>query len=121
MVLCDLQQPDTPIVYCSEPFEALTGYTAGEILGRNCRFLQAPDGKVAQGVPRKYTDDRTVYELKTKIKDKEETQTEILNYKKDGEPFTNVLTTIPITYGTGSMRYMVGFQVDRSTRYINNA
>jgi PAS domain-containing protein len=120
LLLCDLQLPDAPIVYCSEPFEALTGYTAGEILGRNCRFLQAPGGKVTQGVPRKHTDNRTVYELKTKINAKEEVQMEILNYKKDGEPFINVLTTVPITYGSGCMRYMVGFQVDRSTRYIKN-
>lgn len=33
---------DTPIVYASQAFCDLTGYTASEVLGRNCRFLQAP-------------------------------------------------------------------------------
>lgn len=44
IVLCDAHLPDMPIVYCSEGFEALTGYTGQEIIGRNCRFLQTPPG-----------------------------------------------------------------------------
>ncbi|KAL2132095.1 hypothetical protein VTI74DRAFT_4218 [Chaetomium olivicolor] len=42
IVVCDLLQPDQPIIYTSEGFTLLTGYRQQEVLGRNCRFLQAP-------------------------------------------------------------------------------
>merc|ERR1711937_1017982 len=41
LTLCDLEQPDTPIVYASPSFCELTGYSMNEVLGRNCRFLQS--------------------------------------------------------------------------------
>ena len=49
-VVCDVTQHDCPIIYVSEIFERLTGYSKFEVLGRNCRFLQDPDGKVFLGV-----------------------------------------------------------------------
>ncbi|RKO95486.1 hypothetical protein CAUPRSCDRAFT_435, partial [Caulochytrium protostelioides] len=44
---------DFPIIYASETFERLTGYHNDDIVGRNCRFLQSPDGLVAAGSRRK--------------------------------------------------------------------
>ena len=111
-VVSDVTKHDMPILYCSEVFERLTGYTKHEILGRNCRFLQAPDGKVQGGVPRKYVDDDTVYYLKNKIAAYQEAQTSLINYRKGGQPFTNLLTMIPITWDTNEIKFIVGFQVD---------
>ncbi|KAG5183189.1 AUREO-like protein, partial [Tribonema minus] len=39
----DPSLPDCPIVYASDGFIALTGYSRQQVLGRNCRFLQGPD------------------------------------------------------------------------------
>ena len=39
-VVTDPSLPDNPIVYASQGFLNLTGYTLDQILGRNCRFLQ---------------------------------------------------------------------------------
>ncbi|MCJ1398690.1 blue light receptor [Xylographa trunciseda] len=111
-VVCDISQHDLPIVYCSDIFERLTGYTKHEILGRNCRFLQAPDGKVASGVKRKYVDDQAVLHLKNMIDQRQEAQISLINYRKGGQPFMNLLTMIPITYDSEEMKYYVGFQVD---------
>jgi PAS domain S-box-containing protein len=111
-VVSDVTKHDMPILYCSEVFERLTGYTKHEILGRNCRFLQAPDGKVQGGVPRKYVDDDTVYYLKNKIEAYQEAQTSLINYRKGGQPFMNLLTMIPITWDTDEIKFVVGFQVD---------
>lgn len=111
-VVCDVSQHDLPIVYCSEVFERLTGYTRHEILGRNCRFLQAPDGKVRSGVKRQYVDDEVVFRLKKKITDRREVQTSLINYRKGGQPFMNLLTMIPIAWDTPEIRFYVGFQVD---------
>ena len=111
-VVCDITQHDLPIVYCSDMFERLTGYTKHEILGRNCRFLQAPDGKVQSGTKRKYVDDHSVLHLKNMINDRQEAQISVINYRKGGQPFMNLLTIIPIPYDTDEMKYYVGFQVD---------
>ena len=111
-VVCDITQHDLPIVYCSDIFERLTGYTKHEILGRNCRFLQAPDGKVQSGIKRKYVDDQAVLHLKNMINQRQEAQISLINYRKGGQPFMNLLTMIPITYDSEEMKYYVGFQVD---------
>src|SRR5215213_9927172 len=43
IVISDPNQPDDPLVYVNPAFERTTGYTAEEVLGRNCRFLQDED------------------------------------------------------------------------------
>ena len=111
-VVCDFKQHDLPIVYCSDAFERLTGYTKYEILGRNCRFLQAPDGKVQSGVKRKYVDDRSILYLKNQINKRAEAQLSLINYRKGGQPFMNLLTMIPVPWDTDEFRFFVGFQVD---------
>lgn len=112
-VVCDAELDDIPIVYCSENFERLTGYTRHMILGRNCRFLQAPDGKVESGIKRNYVDDDSVYYLKNMIENREEAQISLINYRRGGQPFMNLLTMIPIAWEPGGkMKFFVGFQVD---------
>ncbi|KAF4503553.1 White collar 1 [Fusarium agapanthi] len=46
-VVCDITLEDCPIVYVSDSFQNLTGYSRHEVLGRNCRFLQSPDGQAS--------------------------------------------------------------------------
>lgn len=113
-VVTDNRIFDNPIVYCSATFERLTGYTKHEILGRNCRFLQAPDGNIKSGETRKYVDSGAVYYLKERIIAEAEAQTSLINYRKGGQSFTNLLTMIPIPYGDNpeEITYFVGFQVD---------
>jgi PAS domain S-box-containing protein len=112
-VVCDAELDDIPIVYCSENFERLTGYTRHMILGRNCRFLQAPDGKVESGIKRNYVDDDSVYYLKNMIESRAEAQISLINYRRGGQPFMNLLTMIPIAWEPGGkMKFFVGFQVD---------
>ncbi|KAG9506413.1 blue light receptor [Fusarium musae] len=111
-VVCDITLEDCPIVYVSDSFQTLTGYSRHEALGRNCRFLQSPDGKVERGSPRPYVDDGTVYSLKTNVEEKRETQISMINYRKGGKPFLNFLSIIPIPWDTDEIRYYVGFQID---------
>jgi PAS domain S-box-containing protein len=112
-VVCDAEMDDIPIVYCSENFERLTGYTRHMILGRNCRFLQSPDGKVEAGIKRRYVDDDSVLYLKNMINTRAEAQISLINYRRGGQPFMNLLTMIPIAWEPGGpMKFIVGFQVD---------
>ncbi|KAF3920718.1 hypothetical protein AA313_de0202848 [Arthrobotrys entomopaga] len=111
-VVCDARKFDMPIVYCSATFERLTGYTKHEILGRNCRFLQSPNGNVERGDKRKYVDEESVRYLKQQCDGLDEAQVSLINYRKGGQPFMNLLTTIPITWDGNDIVYIVGFQVD---------
>ena len=111
-VVTDIRKFDNPIIYCSATFERLTGYTKREVLGRNCRFLQAPDGSIKRGDRRKYVDENAVYYLKNQINSRQEAQTSLINYRKGGQSFTNLLTMIPIQDDSDDVVYFVGFQVD---------
>jgi PAS domain S-box-containing protein len=43
MVVTNPREEDNPIVLANKAFLDLTGYTAEEIIGRNCRFLQGAE------------------------------------------------------------------------------
>ncbi|PVH73719.1 hypothetical protein DL98DRAFT_391229, partial [Cadophora sp. DSE1049] len=112
-VVCDITLYDCPIIYVSDIFERLTGYTKHEVKGQNCRFLQSPEGKVEAGARREFVDNDSVYYLRNRIHDKKEAQRSLINYRKGGQPFMNLLTMIPITgEDDKEIRYFVGFQVD---------
>ncbi|EGR48341.1 blue light regulator 1 [Trichoderma reesei QM6a] len=111
-VVCDVTMNDCPIIYVSDNFQNLTGYSRHEIMGQNCRFLQAPDGKVEAGSKREFVDDGAVYNLKRMIQEGREVQQSLINYRKGGKPFLNLLTMIPIPWDTDEIRYFIGFQID---------
>lgn len=110
LIVCDLAQPDQPIVYASDPFLYMTGYRMPEILGKNCRFLQAPGGNVTPRSSRKYVDKNTIRGMRDAIRANKEHRTTVTNFRKDGKPFVNVLTLIPIPWDSHEYRYSVGFQ-----------
>jgi len=111
-VVVDVRRYDHPIVYCSPTFCQLTGYSEHEVLGRNCRFLQAPGGQVAKGDPRTHTSPDAVAHLRKSLMADKECQTSILNYKKNGDAFINLVTVIPVPEEEGEVVYHVGFQVN---------
>ncbi|KAG1079668.1 hypothetical protein G6F42_023662 [Rhizopus arrhizus] len=111
-VVSDANQYDCPVIYCSPAFERLTGYTNSEIVGKNCRFLQSPDGQVTCGSRRQHTDNQAVYHLKAQLNQGKEHQASIINYRKGGQPFVNLVTVIPILGDNGQVDYFVGLQVD---------
>ncbi|MDI6024694.1 PAS domain-containing protein [Corticibacterium sp. UT-5YL-CI-8] len=101
MVVSDAQQPDFPIVLANDAFLDLTGYTAEELLGRNCRLLQG-----------EATSDAAVAQIRAAIAQQREITIEILNYKKNGTPFWNQLHLSPIHDEQGELVYYFASQVD---------
>lgn len=101
MVLSDACQPDYPMVVVNEAFEALTGYARGEIVGRNCRFLQGAgsDAETARRIGRSIAAGHGCIEW-------------IVNYRKNGEAFWNLLFLSPVRNRQGSVLYYFGNQLD---------
>lgn len=100
-VICDPSLPDCPIVFASDAFLELTEYPREEVLGRNCRFLQGPG-----------TDPQTIQGIRDAIKSGDEITVRILNYKRSGTPFWNMFTLAPMKDSDGTIRFLVGVQVD---------
>ena len=101
--LSDPSIKDNPIVYASEEFYRTTQYGRDYVIGRNCRFLQGPK-----------TDRNTVSRIKDAIRTGQESFETILNYRRDGSPFMNLVMTAPLYDNKGVVRYFIGAQVDIS-------
>ncbi|UJP06436.1 MAG: PAS domain-containing protein [Nitrosomonas sp.] len=99
--LADPDQPDLPLVYVNKAFEAITGYTFAEIVGKNCRFLQG-DEHAQEGVQ----------QLREAIKDKKPIEVVLRNYRKNGELFYNHLLLSPLFDSKGNVLYFLGVQYD---------
>ncbi|PSQ27705.1 bacterio-opsin activator [Halobacteriales archaeon QS_9_68_17] len=105
ITVADPSLPDNPLVYVNRAFEDITGYTADESLGRNCRFLQG-----------ERTDEDAVAEIAAAVDAEEPVSVELLNYRRDGTPFWTRLDVAPIDDESGEVVYYVGFQTDVSER-----
>ncbi|KAL3133891.1 hypothetical protein ABBQ32_008349 [Trebouxia sp. C0010 RCD-2024] len=104
-VVADATLPDCPLVYASDGFLQMTGYTAEEVLGHNCRFLQGEG-----------TDPKEVMTLREAVKYGNACSVRLLNYRKDGTPFWNLLTMTPIKTEDGTVSKFVGVQVDVTSK-----
>eukprot|EP00217_Crustomastix_stigmatica_P012793 CAMPEP_0183797780 /NCGR_PEP_ID=MMETSP0803_2-20130417/17021_1 /TAXON_ID=195967 /ORGANISM="Crustomastix stigmata, Strain CCMP3273" /LENGTH=709 /DNA_ID=CAMNT_0026042449 /DNA_START=114 /DNA_END=2240 /DNA_ORIENTATION=- len=100
-VISDPSLPDCPIVFASEAFLDLTGYSREEVLGRNCRFLQGPE-----------TDRESVLQIREAVRQGRECSVRLLNYTKSGQKFWNMFTLAPVRDTKDEVQFFVGVQVD---------
>jgi two-component system CheB/CheR fusion protein len=101
IVIADLAQPDTPVIYANPAFEQLTGYSVEEVIGKNCRFMQRDD-----------QDQPGLKAIKEAVATGGECQVTLRNYRKDGSMFLNQLTIYPVRTNSGPATYYVGIQRD---------
>ena len=97
----DPSLPDNPIVYASQGFLQLTGYSMSQVIGRNCRFLQGPA-----------TDPRAVDRIRDGVAQGVDTSVCLLNYKADGTPFWNQFFVAALRDADGSIVNYVGVQCE---------
>lgn len=100
-VVTNPRLPDNPIVALNKAFLELTGYSAEEALGRNCRFLAGPD-----------TEPWTSAVLRDAVAAARPAITEMLNYKRDGSGFRNAVMIAPVFAADGTLAYFIGSQMD---------
>ncbi|KAJ6986246.1 phototropin-2-like isoform X1 [Populus alba x Populus x berolinensis] len=102
-VVSDATKPDCPIMYASGGFFTMTGYSSKEVIGRNGRFLQGAD-----------TDRNEVAKIRDAVRNGKSYCGRLLNYKKNGTPFWNLLTVTPIKDDRGNAIKFIGMQVEVS-------
>lgn len=100
--MTDPLRSDNPIVYASDGLLRMTGYRRREIMYKNCRFLQ--------GI---CTDTETTHQIRESAALGRETVELIVNYRKDGTPFWNLLFICPL-FERGNLRYHLGAQINVS-------
>ncbi len=93
------------ILYVNEAFTKVTGYTAEEVIGKTPRILQGVD-----------SDRNELDRLKQALKNWESCEIEIINYKKNGEPFWNNFTVSPVADENGWYTHWVAVQRDATDR-----
>jgi PAS domain S-box-containing protein len=105
IVITDPRVPDNPIVFVNPAFEEISGYPADEVLGYNCRFLQADD-----------RDQPALEELREALTEERECRVVLKNYRKDGTPFWNELYVSPVHDEEGHLTNFIGVQNDITQR-----
>ena len=74
-----------PLAFVNKRFTTTTGYTNEDVAGKNCKFLQG-----------EATDPDTIELLADAVGNAKPVHVRILNYRKDGTPFNNLLTLKPV-------------------------
>jgi len=90
---------DNPIIYATQRFRELTGYSLEAVRGENLRLLQGPD-----------TEPDAVDSLREALDIWESTTVELWNYRADGTRFRNRVTLVPLSSETGMITNWIGIQ-----------
>ncbi|GAA5883955.1 hypothetical protein JCM16303_004723 [Sporobolomyces ruberrimus] len=88
---------DNPMILVSDGFAKLTGYTTDEIVGLNCRVFQGPSTSQASysAIREAVYGERPITKL-------------ALNYRRNGEPFYNLIQIVPIKNLMGEVQFFLG-------------
>jgi len=104
VTIADARQADLPLVYCNAAFSQITGYSAAETLGRNCRFLLGEERAQLE-----------LQSLRNALREGRSGHAVIRNYRKDGRPFWNEVVLAPMRDELG-ISHFVGLQHDVTER-----
>ena len=110
IVMADVRAQDQPLIFANGYFLEFTGYSADEIVGRNCRFLQ----RRADGT--EDNDQTGLAKIRRAIKSGTATRALLRNYRKDGVMFWNELFLSPVFDDHGRLTHMIGVQNNVSDR-----
>ena len=105
ILIADAQAADMPLIYVNPAFERITGYSADEVLGRNCRFLQGDD-RAQPGLE----------EIRAALHERRAGNALLRNFRKSGELFWNELTVAPVRNSSGVVTHYIGVSNDITER-----
>jgi len=101
--IIDVQKATFPVSYANPAFKKMTGYGGREILGQDYFLVYG-----------EHADPRVVAEIKNTMQKGKPFQGEMLNFKKEGEKYWNLLRMAPVRDPHGSVTHYVGIQTDVS-------
>lgn len=101
MVLSDPSHPDMPMIAVNQAFIDLSGYPRDALIGRNCRFLQGSD-----------TDPAARSRIRACLAQEHGCIEWIVNHRRDGRRFWNLLFISPVRDLDGRLLYYFGNQCD---------
>jgi len=101
IIISDMTIASAPMVFVSQEFIRCTGYSKDEALGRNCRILQS-----------KGTERDVVSFMRSSISRGQGCLVSITNFKRNGDPFNNLLAFKPFYDCEGIYRYMIAFSLE---------
>jgi PAS domain S-box-containing protein len=96
------------ITHVNKVFAKNTGYSLGELVGRNCKLLQGSE-----------TDPEAVRCIRIALEAAEPVEVRLLNYKKDGTAFWSLLRILPLLDGQGRVDGYVGLSVCLGSRFVD--
>lgn len=85
VVIVDMTAPSQPMLYTNPAFEQITGYSADEAIGKNCRILQGPE-----------TSPSALQTIRNSLEQIRSCRITLRNYRKDGSPFWNEISLSPV-------------------------
>jgi diguanylate cyclase (GGDEF)-like protein/PAS domain S-box-containing protein len=97
IVITRCQGKDNPIEYVNPAFERITGYSAGEVLGRDSRFMAAPG-----------LDANERAQLRAAIAERRAVNVVFRNLRKNGDLFWNDLSMTPVLDDDGRVYHFIG-------------
>ncbi|CAA7620320.1 Signal transduction histidine kinase [Magnetospirillum sp. SS-4] len=101
VTIADAQSGDLPLLYVNPAFERITGYSAGEALGRNARFLHADEA-----------DQEGLDAIRVALAEGSAVTVKLRNTRADGGRFWNQVSLTPVRNPAGTITHWVGVQRD---------
>ena len=101
VTIADAQHPDFPLIYVNGGFERLTGYTSGEVIGKNYRVLQGTD-----------TGQPEIAVMIAAIAKGAGCVVTLRNYRKDGSMFWGEFSIVPLHNAQGILTHFIGILRD---------
>ena len=99
VVISNPHLDDNPLIYVNEKFLSDCGYSAEEVVGRNCRFLQGPK-----------TCPEATRAIGRALNARKEVEVDILNYRKNGSSFMNRVRIRPLFDENRDLMFFLGVQ-----------
>lgn len=93
------------VVYVNPAFCRLSGYDAGELLGKNPRFLQGEDKEQPE-----------LEMIREALRHGETVRALLRNTRKDGTVFVNDMQIHPLKDGNGKVTHFIGYHCEGGTR-----
>jgi len=105
IVITDARQKTNPVIYVNKAFEEITGYSAAEVIGETCTFLQGGD-----------LSDEGAQMIQSSLKNESDCMAIVTNVRKDGAEFWNALTLSPVRDHGGKLTHWIAVMSDVTDR-----